>query len=292
MKVIIVDDEQPLLKEFRKILETLETDEQLEIVGSYIDPFEALKEVDITQPDAAFLDIEMRGLNGIELAEKLLNHLPELDIFFVTAFNHYATEAFETNAVDYILKPIRPERLQKAIDRLAKRKVLPDKRAREELKIQFFDKFSVSIGDHLIKWSRAKQRELVAYLLQSEGKWIDKYRICDDLWSGSAPGQALSHLQTAVWAVRKTLKDLGVSSIKIEYHSDSYMLKVENVQWDLKEFNTAIERYRMTGSLEDGKRVIALYGEGYLYNDDWIWAILERESYARLFEKILGQIDI
>lgn len=287
MKVIIVDDEQPLLREFRKMLEIYD---QLEIVGSYTDPIEALNEVDITRPDAAFLDIEMRGLNGIELAEKLLGRLPELDIFFVTAFNHYATEAFETNAVDYILKPVRPERLQKALDRLTIRKARPYKQARDELKIQFFGKFGVYLGDHLIKWSRAKQRELLAYLIQNEGKWIDKYRICDDLWRDSTPGQALSHLQTAVWAVRKTLKDLGIPNIKIEYQSDSYRLKVENRNCDLKNFNAAIERYKKTGNNEDYKQAVALYGDGYLYNDDWIWAMLERESYARLFEKTLSQI--
>lgn len=283
MRVIIVDDEQPLLREFRKMLEIYD---QLEIVGSYTDPFEALNEIDITGPDAAFLDIEMRGMNGIELAEKLLNLLPEIDIFFVTAFNHYATEAFETNAVDYILKPIRPERLQKALDRLAKRKALTDKQIKDEVKIQFFGKFGVYIGNHLIKWSRAKQRELVAYLLQNEGKWIDKYRICDDLWRDSSPSQTLSHLQTAVWAIRKTLKDLGIQNIKIEYQSDSYMIKVENGQWDLKDFDAGLEGYKKNGNSEDCKQAIALYGEGYLYNDDWIWAMLERESYARLFEKM------
>lgn len=288
MKVIIVDDEQPLLKEFRKMLETYD---QFEIVGAYTDPFEALNDVDITRPDAAFLDIEMRGLNGIELAEKLLGRLPELDIFFVTAFNHYATEAFESNAVDYILKPVRPERLHKAIDKLMKRKVLPAKQSEDGLKIQYFGKFGVYLGNQLIKWSRAKQRELIAYLLLNEGKWIDKYRICDDLWGDSTPGQGLSHLQTAVWAVRKTLKDLGITNIKIEYQSDSYMLKVENVQWDVEDFSTAVERYKTTGNLEDGERAIALYGDGYLYNDDWIWAMLERESYVRLFEKMLSQID-
>lgn len=288
MKVIIVDDEQPLLKELRKMIETYD---QLEIVGTYTDPFEALNDVDITRPDVAFLDIEMRGINGIELAEKLMGRLPELDIFFVTAFNHYATEAFETNAVDYILKPIRPERLQKAIERLAKRKVLPDKQSKVELKIQFFGKFGVYLGNHLIKWSRAKQRELIAYLLFNEGKWIDKYRICDDLWGDSIPGQGLSHLQTAVWAVRKTLKDLGITNIKIEYQSDSYMLKVENGQWDVKDFNTAVERYKTTGNLEECKQAIALYGDGYLYNDDWTWSMLEKESYGLSFEKTLSKID-
>jgi Response regulator containing CheY-like receiver and SARP domains len=287
MKVIIVDDEPPLLKEFQKMLEAYD---QLEVVGAYTDPLEALNEVEITHPDAAFLDIEMRGLNGIELAENLLNRLPQLDVFFVTAFNHYATEAFETNAVDYILKPVRPERLQKAIDRLSKRKMLPDKQLGDELKIQFFGKFGVYLGDNLIKWSRAKQRELIAYLLLHEGKWIDKYRICDALWRDSTPGQALSHLQTSIWAVRKTIKDLGISNIKIEYQSDSYMLKLENGQWDLKDFNAAADQYKATGNLEAYKRAVTLYGDGCLYNDDWHWAILEQEAYSRSYDKLKRHI--
>lgn len=286
MKAIIVDDEQLLLHEFQKMLGQYS---QLKVVGTYTDPLKALEEIEEIQPDVAFLDIEMRVLNGLELAERLLGKLPELDIFFVTAYNHYATEAFDTNAIDYILKPIRPERLQKALERLNKKRGLqPD--AGEKLQIQSFGKFGISVGNEMIKWSRAKQRELFAYLLQNEGKWIDKYKICDDLWRDSTPGQALSHLQTAVWAVRKTLKEHGIISVNIEFLSDSYIMKLDEAYWDLREFNAAVNKFYDTGNVEYGKRAMELYKDGYLYNDDWLWAMLERETYSRVYDKLTRHI--
>lgn len=298
MKAIIVDDEQPLLNEFQKMLGQYS---QLKVVGAYTNPLKALEEIDEVQPDVAFLDIEMRGLNGLELAERLLGKLPELDIFFVTSYNHYATEAFDTNAIDYILKPVRPERLQKALERLNKKRgVQPGAGERkglgpgagEKLRIQSFGKFGISVGNEMIKWSRAKHRELLAYLLQHEGKWIDKYKLCDDLWRSSAPGQALSHLQTAVWAVRKVLKENGVTCIKIEFLSDSYILKLEEADWDLREFNTAVKSFNETGNVKYRKKARELYKDGYLYNDDWLWAMLEREAYSRVYDRLTRPIKI
>lgn len=286
MKVIIVDDEQPLLNEFQKMLGQYA---QLKIVGAYTDPLKALEEAEEIQPDVAFLDIEMRGMSGLELAERLLGKLPELDIFFVTAYNHYATEAFDTNAIDYILKPVRPERLQKALERLNKKRGFQPF-AGERLQIQSFGKFGVSVGSEMIKWSRAKQRELLAYLLQNKGKWIDKYKICDDLWRDSTPGQALSHLQTAVWAVRKTLKEHGIFCIKIEFLSDGYILRLEDANWDLHEFNSTVACFYNTGNVEYCKRAMELYKNGYLYNDDWLWAMLEREAYSRVYYKLTRNI--
>ncbi len=290
MRAIIVDDEQPLLKEFQKMLEQ---NSRMEIAGAYTNPFTALEDIENEKlrPDVAFLDIEMRGLSGLELAERLLEKIPEIDIFFVTAYNHYATEAFDTNAIDYILKPVRPERLQKALERLNKKRgLLPEigKRPR----IQFFSKFGINTGDEMIKWSRAKQRELLAYLLQHEGRWLDKYKICDDLWRDSTPGQALSNLQTAVWAVRKVLKDYGITCMRIKYLSDSYILQLEEGDTDIREFKADVDCFYNTGNVEYGKKAIELYKDGYLFNDDWLWAMLERESYSRIYDKLVKQLKV
>jgi two-component SAPR family response regulator len=289
MKAIIVDDEQLLLNEFRKMLGLYSG---IDVVGAYADPLEALREIEETRPDTAFLDIEMRGLNGIELAERLLNKLPELDIFFVTAYNHYATEAFDANAVDYLLKPVRPERLKRALERLDKKKPAikrQDQQERQEgqpLRIRFFGKFRVYAGDEALKYNRTKQRELLAYLLQNEGRWVDKYKICDDLWHDSYPEQALANLQTAVWAVRKVLKESGAASARIDFANNSYILSLKEAQWDLRLFDSALRAFMDNGNVERGREALELYGEGYLFCEDWPWAVFEREKYAFRQERL------
>ncbi len=277
MKAIIVDDEQLLLNEFRRMLDQYS---QLDIVGAYTDPTEVLLEAGKTKPDIAFLDIEMPGLNGIELAERLQDMLPELEIFFITAYNHYATEAFEANALDYILKPVRPERLQKALERLNKKRGERKPKENEPLRIQCFGKFGIYIGEEAVKWTRKKPRELFAYMLQSEGQWVDKFKICDDLWRDSYPEQALANLQTAVWAIRRVLKEAGVLGAKIEFANDSYILTLKDALWDLPQFVGAYKAYMNTGELIYAQKAMKLYRDGYLFYEDWPWSVFDREKYA------------
>ncbi|OJU11817.1 MAG: hypothetical protein BGN88_02505 [Clostridiales bacterium 43-6] len=283
MRAIIVDDELPLLNEFKKILTQFP---EVEIVGAYSDPVEAFSKVEQTNPDAAFLDIEMPGMNGFLLAEKLLSKVPGLDILFVTAYNHYASEAFEANAIDYILKPVYPARLQMALDKLEKKRGAVKPELNGTLRIQSFGKFGAYNGDEPLKWARPKQQELFAYLLQNEGQWVDKYKICDDLWRDSDPDHALANLQTAIWAVRKVLKDAGLSCIKIEYSCDSYILCLKDAQWDLRQFDTAYKAFYDTGNIEHLREAMLLYKEGYLFNDDWLWSVLERAMYTRKYEAL------
>lgn len=112
MKTIIIDDE-PLA---RAILEEmLEEHKDIEIVASCNDGFEGLKAIQEHQPDLIFLDIQMPKITGFELLE-LLDNPPR--VIFTTAYDEYAIKAFEVNALDYLLKPISEDRLQKAIDKL------------------------------------------------------------------------------------------------------------------------------------------------------------------------------
>jgi len=284
IKAIIVDDELLLVNELNKLLSQFV---DVEVVGVYTNPKKAYKEIETSRPDIAFLDIEMAEMNGIVLAEKLLRKMPELDILFVTAYNHYATEAFDTNAIDYILKPVRLERLQKALEKTKKKKNTIQKDIEKTLRIQSFGKFGVFLGDEPLRWARAKQQELFAYLSQNEGQWVDKYKICDDLWRDSEPDQALANLQTAVWAVRKVLKDSGINNIKIDYSRDSYILQIKDVVWDLRQFNDAYKQFTDTGNSEVCKEAIRIYRDGYLFNEDWLWAIIEHGKYAKMYSKFI-----
>jgi len=297
MKIIIVDDEMVLVRQMKRMLEELEN---VEVVGSYVNPIQALLELPDSKPDAAILDIEMPGMNGILFAEKCLEAVPDIAILFATAYNNYAAEAFEANAVDYLLKPIRQERLEKAIRKIQLLKASEANRREkttEDICIQSFGKFGVFLHGEAIKWSRAKQRELFAYLLQSKGMWVDKYRICDDLWGNCMSDQALANLQTAVWAIRKLFRDMQLEQFHIEYQGDSYILYMKNIIWDKEELDKILEeewRNKKDGSVcHSIKRIKIkeLYQQGYLYYDDWQWAVIEKAKYERQAEEYLQAED-
>jgi two-component system, LytTR family, response regulator LytT len=119
MRVLVVDDEQLAREELCYQLDQLG---DIEIVGQAADGLEALSAVERHEPDLVFLDIQMPGLGGFEVARRLLEKGDEPPaLVFVTAFDQHAIEAFEVNAVDYLLKPVESGRLEQALQRARKR---------------------------------------------------------------------------------------------------------------------------------------------------------------------------
>lgn len=115
IRVIIVDDEAPARQRLRRLLATVEG---VEIVGEAENGVQALEAVNESSPDLMFLDIEMPELDGLETARTLGIEGPV--IIFATAYDEYALKAFETAAVDYLVKPIAKARLIAAIDKAKK----------------------------------------------------------------------------------------------------------------------------------------------------------------------------
>ena len=118
MKVLIVDDEQPARERLRQILDD---EPDYEVIGEAANGHEALEVASHTHPDIVLLDIRMPGMEGIEAAHHLNEMDPPPAVVFTTAYDEYAVRAFDAEAVDYILKPVEPKRLQRALDRVAKR---------------------------------------------------------------------------------------------------------------------------------------------------------------------------
>jgi len=115
VKAILVDDELFALKELQLQLESLPN---IQIIGSFTNPLESFFNITTLNPDVVFLDIDMPEVSGIYLAEQIMTTHPRVKIIFVTAFDKYAINAFELNAVDYILKPFTLERIKKTISKL------------------------------------------------------------------------------------------------------------------------------------------------------------------------------
>src|SRR5205085_1125096 len=114
LKVLIADDE-PLAAERLQLL--LARCDGIDLVGSASDGDSAVRMTDALKPDLLLLDIAMPGLDGIEVARALATQDPSPAVVFVTAFDQFAVAAFEVAAVDYLMKPVDPLRLQRALDR-------------------------------------------------------------------------------------------------------------------------------------------------------------------------------
>ncbi|QUH21474.1 LytR/AlgR family response regulator transcription factor [Alkaliphilus sp. B6464] len=116
IRCLIVDDELPARKELRFLLQQLK---DIEVIGEAAYGFEAIELNRKLKPDVIFLDIHMPKMSGIEVAEKIIKEGYAPLIIFVTAFEEFAVEAFEVNAIDYLLKPTAKERLEKSIKRVS-----------------------------------------------------------------------------------------------------------------------------------------------------------------------------
>src|SRR3989442_2987028 len=118
LRAVLVDDEQLARDELGYLLGRVGG---VEVIGQAGNGVEALSTIDRLQPDLVFLDVQMPGLTGFEVARRMLDKQAVSHIIFVTAFDQHAIEAFEVNAVDYILKPVDPARLEVAVQRARRR---------------------------------------------------------------------------------------------------------------------------------------------------------------------------
>jgi two-component system response regulator LytT len=119
LTAIVADDEQPARDELCYLLDQLDG---VEVVGQAANGPEAVDTILKLEPDLAFLDIQMPGLTGLDVARQLHNGSAATAVVFVTAYDHRAVEAFEVNAVDYLLKPVDATRLAQAVQRVRARR--------------------------------------------------------------------------------------------------------------------------------------------------------------------------
>src|SRR3979411_828917 len=118
LRAVLVDDEQLARDELGFLVGQVGG---VEVIGQAGNGVEALTTIDRLQPDIVFLDIQMPGLTGFEVARRMIEANAPTHIIFVTAYDQHAIEAFEVNAVDYLLKPVEQGRLEVAVDRVRRR---------------------------------------------------------------------------------------------------------------------------------------------------------------------------
>jgi DNA-binding LytR/AlgR family response regulator len=126
MRVLLVDDEALALDRLRTFFADIEG---VEVVGQARDGDEALRQIQLLTPDLVILDIQMPGRNGLRAAADIEVE-PRPEIVFVTAHEHYAPDAFDVDAADYLLKPVRFDRLRQAVERARRRRAMREQAER------------------------------------------------------------------------------------------------------------------------------------------------------------------
>lgn len=166
IRTIIIDDEAPAR---RRIAEMLEDEAAFSIIGQCRNAEEGLHAIQFRRPDLVFLDVQMPGLNGYEMAEKLDKNSAPF-IIFVTAYEDYALKAFNVQAVDYLLKPFTNQRFRQALNRVMVRvEEKKSLRLKEQMK-RLVDDFSDN--PHLSKLL-IKHKGRLTEVLMDEVLWIE-----------------------------------------------------------------------------------------------------------------------
>lgn len=258
---------------------------EVELVGSYRNPMQALTDLPSLNVDVVFLDIEMGDIYGIEYAEKLLLLQEDLEIVFVTAYSQYAVDAFELNVIDYLLKPISEERLQKSIGRvqnkLAKKK---QEKKTGNLYIQSFGSFEVFDSEGKpMKWRTQKNKELLAYLWFHENRRINKNIILDTIFMDHDIEKATTLLHTTVYQLRKSLRNLGLKN-PIQYSNEVYELNI-NIKSDYADFLNLIQKEEATDA--DIEQILALYQDDFFCVDGYFWAMGKQKYIQNQFVEFL-----
>lgn len=293
-RVILIDDEESALDILEILLKQIGN---VEIAGRYVNPQEALEEIRRDIPDAVFLDIEMPGMNGIELAEQILDINETVEVIFITAYNEYAVKAFEIHSLDYILKPVLKERLKKTMDRLIRIKSQHQQEEKKEqfLSIKCFGNFEVSINEkkkESLKWKTSKVKEVCAYLVHNKGNHVERDSIIEAVWPNTDYEKAKINLYTTISYLRKTFLAAGYNNI-IEQNQNGYKMNLKEVFLDTNEFEKLFNRKETISAqnIDRYEQLEKIYQGDYLDKSDYSWADYRREDLRNDYVLILNRIS-
>lgn len=282
IEVVIVDDEELAIEKLKYLLKNFA---EVHVSETFTDSLKAETRIRELAPAVVFLDIEMPGINGLELADRVAKHTPETAVIFVTAYNKYALEAFEIAAIDYLLKPVTLARMENTLTRVNKLRYLTGKAGNEERKhcfVQCLRHFDIKArGDNLrsIKWRSAKVKELMAFFLYHSDREVSKERLIEEIFPAMEYERALINLNTCIYQLRKALASAYVG-IEVIYSKGYYRLRSDEVVSDVELFEQAAKIAINTGYLEDLKKATLLYRGDYLEDEGYQWA-RPRQVYLR-----------
>lgn len=215
MKVMMVDDEARALNLMRFMLSDMDDVELAAEFQNCNEALEYLRSPDTVKIDILFLDIEMPGIDGVSMAEELKKLSKPPRIVFVTGYEKHAYAAWKAEAVDFLLKPYEKEDIRHAIDRCKSFRRTGDI---SKIEIKCFPSFDLFVNDVPVKFRNKKAKELLAYLVHCQGKWVITGDIVYDVFGGQDEEQAKKYYNVVAYRLRRTLAEEGIGSIlQIDY---------------------------------------------------------------------------
>lgn len=228
MIAIAVDDERLMLG---ALAAAIKASPDISEVFQFSSCDDALAFVKENAVDVAFLDINMRGMGGLKLAEKIIAACPDCKIVFCTGYEEYAIPAFKLHASGYLMKPISAEDVQGEIDNI--------KRVRHQekpLTVKCFGNFEVYTKNEILQFKRLKTKELLAYLVDRKGAGMTAKQICAVLFPDDTDdAKNAAYLRQLVMDLKNTLKAAGAESALCHetpcYRVDLNLLNCDYIQY-------------------------------------------------------------
>lgn len=248
MKILLVDDEQLQLMRLENACKKVLPDDEF---LSFSNPLKAFECSKANKIDIAFLDIEMPGMNGIQLAKKLKGVNPQTKIIFVTAYNEYALEAFKVHASGYVTKPVNEVKIREEINALGTEIGLKNTR---KVQVKCFGNFEVFYNGEPIRFSYKKSKEVFAYLIDREGSSININELNAVLWEEDHS----SYLRNLISDIQNTLKNIDASDVFIKRHNECY-IDVDKVDCDAYEYK------------KDNPDAVRMYRGEYMIQYSWAY---------------------
>ena len=228
MIAIAVDDEALMLG---ALVAAIEVSPDITQVARFSDCEEALAFVKDHPADIAFLDINMRGMGGLALAEAIITACPDCKIVFCTGYEEYAIPAFKLHASGYLMKPISAEDVQVEIDNIK------GVRKKEKLLVvNCFGNFEVYAKDEKLMFKRLKTKELFAFLVDRKGAGMTAKQICAVLFPDDTDDtKNAAYLRQLVMDLKNTLKAVGAETVLCHeipcYRVDTGLIKCDYISY-------------------------------------------------------------
>lgn len=288
LTAVLIDDEYYALEGLKMELEELRT---VKVIGMYEEGQEALENVKVLKPDVVFLDINMSETNGLDLFAELTENSPQLQIVFVTAYKEYAVEAFELDAADYIVKPVRKERLKKTIARLQKNALLSG--GNHSFAIHCLGRLSIRINgkEADIAWRTKKAEEMIAFLACKEGEFVAKEKIAEALWPELDEDKSKANFYLTYHYLKKQFIQTGFE-VPLESVRGKMRFKIEEVELDLIKFKTELQNLQEISedNIHRAEQATQLYREMLLDEHYYDWSTELAQFFEILYKEFLQKI--
>lgn len=190
---------------------------------------EALEFINNNQVDVAFLDINMRGMGGLALAEKIVSVCPDCKIVFCTGYEEYAIPAFKLHASGYLMKPVSAKDIQAEIDNIK-----GIRKKEKPLEVKCFGNFEVLAFGEKLTFKRSKTKELFAFLIDRKGAGVTVAEIGAVIWEKDKEQKNKNYIHQLFRDLRQTLEAVNMEDV---FERNNYLYSINPEKIDCDYFN-------------------------------------------------------